>query len=137
VTVRGSTVRGGPAVQVRNRLSWIPGTRARILAESLALLACLAMARGIAHADCVTDNATCWIGALCTGYSLLPGCMIQGDKMTDSLSANPARTDVCLVTMPYDSLSRPSMALGLLKAILVAEGLDVSVAHANIWFAEA
>jgi ribosomal peptide maturation radical SAM protein 1 len=57
--------------------------------------------------------------------------------MTDSLSATPANADVCLVTMPYDTLSRPSMALGLLKAILAAEGLNVSVAHANIWFAEA
>ena len=31
--------------------------------------------------------------------------------------------DVCLVTMPYASPTRPSMALGLLKAIL-AEGVE-------------
>ncbi len=56
--------------------------------------------------------------------------------MSDSLSASLPKTDVCLVTMPYDTLSRPSMALGLLKAILVAADINVSVAHANIWFAE-
>ena len=56
--------------------------------------------------------------------------------MSGAQSGGSPGPDVCLVTMPYDTLSRPSMALGLLKAILVAEGLDVSVAHANLWFAE-
>jgi ribosomal peptide maturation radical SAM protein 1 len=53
-------------------------------------------------------------------------------------SARPARaeTDVCLVTMPYASLSRPSMALGLLKAILSAEGVKTTVMNAHLWFAE-
>jgi ribosomal peptide maturation radical SAM protein 1 len=46
------------------------------------------------------------------------------------------RADVCLVSMPYASLTRPSMALGLLKGILEAEGIAVTVAHANLWFAE-
>ena len=45
--------------------------------------------------------------------------------------------DVCLVSMPYASLSRPSMALGLLKAILATEDIEATVVHANLWFAEA
>ncbi len=45
--------------------------------------------------------------------------------------------DVCLVTMPYASPTRPSMALGLLKAILAEGGITASVAYANLWFAEA
>ena len=44
--------------------------------------------------------------------------------------------DVCLVTMPYASPTRPSMALGLLKAILAESGISASVAYANLWFAE-
>ncbi len=44
--------------------------------------------------------------------------------------------DVCLVTMPYASPTRPSMALGLLKAILAEGGISASVAYANLWFAE-
>jgi ribosomal peptide maturation radical SAM protein 1 len=38
--------------------------------------------------------------------------------------------------MPYASLSRPSMALGLLKAILADAGIEVTVAQAGLWFAE-
>jgi ribosomal peptide maturation radical SAM protein 1 len=38
--------------------------------------------------------------------------------------------------MPYASLSRPSMALGLLKGILTEAGIDVTVAQAGLWFAE-
>ncbi len=44
--------------------------------------------------------------------------------------------DVCLVSMPYASLSRPSMALGLLKAILASEDIEATVVHANLWMAE-
>jgi ribosomal peptide maturation radical SAM protein 1 len=51
-------------------------------------------------------------------------------------SQTPGNPDVCLVTMPYSSLSRPSMALGLLKAILAAEGIEAAVLHADLWFAE-
>ncbi|HEX6525459.1 MAG TPA: RiPP maturation radical SAM C-methyltransferase [Streptosporangiaceae bacterium] len=46
------------------------------------------------------------------------------------------RADVCLVSMPYASLTRPSMALGLLAAILDREGVSATVAHAGLWFAE-
>src|SRR5487761_111987 len=52
------------------------------------------------------------------------------------MTGAPPRADVCLVTMPYASLTRPSMALGLLKGILAAEGIAVTVAYANLWFAE-
>jgi ribosomal peptide maturation radical SAM protein 1 len=44
--------------------------------------------------------------------------------------------DVCLVSMPYAAITRPSMALGLLKAILAREGFQVVVANANLWFAD-
>jgi ribosomal peptide maturation radical SAM protein 1 len=43
---------------------------------------------------------------------------------------------VCLVSMPYASLERPSMALGLLKAILDEAGIATAVTYANIWFAD-
>src|SRR5580704_8186017 len=51
-------------------------------------------------------------------------------------SAAQAGSGVCLVSMPYASLTRPSLALGLLSAILAAEGFQVKAAHANLWFAE-
>ena len=44
--------------------------------------------------------------------------------------------EVCLVSMPYASLPRPSLALGLLKGILERDGIKTVVAHANLWFAE-
>ncbi|HEY3953815.1 MAG TPA: RiPP maturation radical SAM C-methyltransferase [Streptosporangiaceae bacterium] len=45
--------------------------------------------------------------------------------------------DVCFVSMPYATLTTPSLALGLLKAILADEGITAAVAPANLWFAEA
>lgn len=44
--------------------------------------------------------------------------------------------DVCLVNMPYASLNRPSLALGLLKAVLEREGIATAVLYPNLWFAE-
>jgi ribosomal peptide maturation radical SAM protein 1 len=38
--------------------------------------------------------------------------------------------------MPYASLTRPSMALGLLAATLERDGLKTTVAQAGLWFAE-
>src|SRR5690242_3293866 len=38
--------------------------------------------------------------------------------------------------MPYASLSRPSMALGLLKAILACEYIEATVLHTYLLFAE-
>jgi ribosomal peptide maturation radical SAM protein 1 len=64
--------------------------------------------------------------------------------VTGSPSASPSATGaegeaaaLCLVTMPYASLTRPSIALGLLQAILAADGITATVAPANLWFAEA
>ncbi|MGH3166551.1 MAG: RiPP maturation radical SAM C-methyltransferase [Trebonia sp.] len=46
------------------------------------------------------------------------------------------RPDVCFVSMPYATLSTPSLPLGLLKAILTADGITATVAPAYLWFAE-
>lgn len=43
---------------------------------------------------------------------------------------------VSLVTMPYSSLSRPSLALGLLKGILEEDSIPTAVEYANLWLAE-
>ena len=51
-------------------------------------------------------------------------------------AARAGRADVCLVAMPYASLTRPSMALGLLAAILERDGIAATVAPAGLWFAE-
>ena len=48
----------------------------------------------------------------------------------------PGRVDICLVNMPYASLNRPSLALGLLKALLEREGIAASVVYPNLAFAE-
>jgi ribosomal peptide maturation radical SAM protein 1 len=48
----------------------------------------------------------------------------------------PGRVDVCLVNMPYASLNRPSLALGLLKALLEREGIAAGVVYPNLAFAE-
>jgi ribosomal peptide maturation radical SAM protein 1 len=45
--------------------------------------------------------------------------------------------DVALVTMPYASLSRPPLGLGILKAMLAESGISAVVLNANLWFAEA
>lgn len=44
--------------------------------------------------------------------------------------------DVCLVSMPYVDLQRPSMGLGLLQGILDEAGINAMVAYANVWFAD-
>lgn len=45
-------------------------------------------------------------------------------------------TDICLVLMPYTSILRPSLSLGLFKTQLKSAGLDSSLIYANLWFAE-
>jgi len=50
--------------------------------------------------------------------------------------ALPERVDVCLVNMPYAALNRPSLALGLLQAILEREGIVARAVYPNLWFAE-
>lgn len=44
--------------------------------------------------------------------------------------------DVCFVCMPYASLPRPSLALGLLQAILKRHGISAKSLYANLMFAE-
>src|SRR5262245_64105484 len=44
--------------------------------------------------------------------------------------------DVCLVQMPYAAVQHPSIALGLLKAYLQADGISCRVVHGNILWAE-
>ena len=55
-----------------------------------------------------------------------------GEPVTTATPQTPAgRVDVCLVAMPYASLTRPSMALGLLAAILERDGITATVAPAT------
>lgn len=57
--------------------------------------------------------------------------------MTEDLGIRPPESvDVCLVSMPYAGLQRPSLGLGLLKAILDEQDIATTVAPANLWFAE-
>lgn len=44
--------------------------------------------------------------------------------------------DVCLVNMPLASLVRPSISLGVLKAVLNRAGIEARVLYANLWWAE-
>ncbi|HBV99460.1 MAG TPA: RiPP maturation radical SAM protein 1 [Desulfotomaculum sp.] len=47
-----------------------------------------------------------------------------------------ASADVCLVCMPYCSPAIPSLALGLLQAVLVEAGIAARSIHANLLFCE-
>ncbi|UYN94412.1 MAG: RiPP maturation radical SAM C-methyltransferase [Enhydrobacter sp.] len=48
----------------------------------------------------------------------------------------PVATPVVLVNMPLTAVERPSLALGLLKALLTRDGLQSRVIHSNMWFLE-
>jgi len=50
-------------------------------------------------------------------------------------SKSVPRLDVCLATMPYSAVTRPSIGLGLLKARLVEGGISCGVDYANLAFA--
>lgn len=52
-----------------------------------------------------------------------------------ALAAGPHPTDVCLVSMPFAVLPRPSLALGLLKAALEREGIETRVVYPTLRFA--
>ena len=58
-------------------------------------------------------------------------------NQTSHSSLPPSPVDVCLVTMPYLHLMRPSIALGILKAVLTRSGISCSVEYANLRFAAA
>lgn len=47
-----------------------------------------------------------------------------------------APADVCLVCMPYCGPEKPSLALGLLQAVLAEGGIDVRSIYANLLFCE-
>lgn len=49
------------------------------------------------------------------------------------MTLSPA--DVCLVSMPYAAVERPSIALGLLHASLRDTGLSAKSLYPNVWFA--
>ena len=44
--------------------------------------------------------------------------------------------DVCLVNMPFGRLNQPSIALGLLQAVLERSGISTKSFYATFWFAE-
>ncbi len=44
--------------------------------------------------------------------------------------------DCCLVSMPYMPIERPSLALGILQAVLQHGGIAVATLHANIQWCE-
>lgn len=52
------------------------------------------------------------------------------------ISAASGSIDVCLVSMPYHGLERPSLGLSLLQAALVQRHLSVQVFYAGFQFAE-
>ncbi|MBZ6074818.1 RiPP maturation radical SAM C-methyltransferase [Microvirga puerhi] len=57
--------------------------------------------------------------------------------MTVSLEDCPAPgVDVCLVNMPLSGVERPSIALGLLKALLTDAGISSKVLYPSLWFLE-
>jgi ribosomal peptide maturation radical SAM protein 1 len=45
-------------------------------------------------------------------------------------------TEVALVSMPFASPQRPSIALGILKRALATAGIGASIDHADLWWAE-
>ena len=57
-------------------------------------------------------------------------------NLESSLNGHQGEYDICLVSMPYVSLTLPSLALGLLKSILTSAGLKVKVIDANVLFTE-
>ena len=46
-------------------------------------------------------------------------------------------TDVVLVAVPFAAIERPSIALGLLQALLRRDGTDTTTVHPSLSFAEA
>jgi magnesium-protoporphyrin IX monomethyl ester (oxidative) cyclase len=52
------------------------------------------------------------------------------------MSPDGPTAEVCLVLMPYAAVSRPSIALGVLKASLAGTGVRCVVEYANLAFAE-
>jgi len=53
-----------------------------------------------------------------------------------ALSGNAGKVAVCLVSMPYAVLNRPSLSMSLIKALLNREGIPSVVVYPTFWFAE-
>lgn len=62
--------------------------------------------------------------------------MFLDPDLSSSGAGAVSSVDVCLVLMPYADISRPSLALGILKACLKESGIRCAVEHANLQFAE-
>ena len=70
-----------------------------------------------------------------TPLPMLPaGPGLAGPRL-DSTAEQRAALPVVLVCMPFLDATRPSIQLGLLKAITAAHGFDVRTLHANLDFA--
>jgi len=64
---------------------------------------------------------------------------VPGDPLTAATGHTreaDTSVDVCLVTMPYCHITRPSLPLGVLKACLRGTGITCAVEYANLRFAE-
>jgi ribosomal peptide maturation radical SAM protein 1 len=55
--------------------------------------------------------------------------------VSETLAAGGGEVDVCLVSMPYAAVQRPSIALGVLKASLAGTGISCGVIYGNLEFA--
>ena len=66
------------------------------------------------------------------------GCKTEPIQVPEQVAAadwpGVENIQVCLVNMPYMALPRPSIALSQLKAVLERDGINTTVAYANIWF---
>ncbi|MEX4005366.1 hypothetical protein AB4Y38_41865 [Paraburkholderia sp. EG285A] len=60
----------------------------------------------------------------------------DNDGMTDHDDTCDGPCEVLFVYVPYGAIERPSIALGLLKQVLVEHGFSAGVHYANITFAE-
>jgi len=61
----------------------------------------------------------------------------EGSTLAGTMPRAPdGDVDVCLVNMPYSPITRPSLALGVLKACLRGTGISCSVEYANLRFAD-
>jgi hypothetical protein len=67
---------------------------------------------------------------------LNPAFGICALSFKSDLYNQPKELDVCLINPPFSDVSRPSIALGILKAILIKTDLRSSVVYANLLFAE-
>src|ERR1043165_8294332 len=77
------------------------------------------------------------IPRICASRALTTGVTVwhQSLPCTYTFQWGSLGMDVCLVSMPYAAIERPSIALGLLTAELRAAGIDVLARYACLDFA--